>query len=192
MFISGCASIAPTRASRAYWEKQFGILVRNTPSVDGNKITNNLLIYKKSDGFGGVQCLLAGKILPEENAMNTLKEKGYTGEYIYFFDVLYQDPRTWAFIDSLDFKTDTSTVKLKDKNPTRDVIRIGNDSFVHEFARFIITPEEINNILKTNSLIVQYKGEKSYFDILTFKGDDLQKIKDFITADILTEPSKNW
>ncbi|NVP23807.1 hypothetical protein [Treponema phagedenis] len=47
VFISGCASIAPTRASRAYWEKQFGILVRNTPSVDGNKITNNLLIYKK-------------------------------------------------------------------------------------------------------------------------------------------------
>lgn len=188
ILLSGCVSIAPTRASRLYWAKDYEILSKTSERLEGTSIFNDMVLYKKNNGFGTIDAMVFGKAAPDKKQIKELKDKGYEYDMMYYFSVYYQG-EGWRFIDEFKFKTDEKITELKDSNPVRKVRSIGDWVFNSEFAIFfLLNEDDIKSLLNTKTLSVQYTGSP----IIKLPEEAIQKIKEFIKSEIITTPSKNW
>ena len=188
LVLSSCASIAPTKAARVSFAKLYEVLSSTRTSLEGDFTFNDLVLYKKIDGFGGVDAFSFGKLKAPEEKFKSLTDLGYDKKYLYYFTVYYQG-RDWKFIDNLSFKTDTGLFKLTAPSPDRDVMSTSDGSYTVETAQFYLnSDEQIDSLLNTSTLQIQYTKSK----IFNLSADEIQKVKDFIKSDIITTQSKNW
>lgn len=188
IILSSCASIAPTKAARVSFAKLYEVLSSTRTSLEGDFIVNDLVLYKKIDGIGGIDAFSFGKLKAPEEKFKSLTDLGYGKKYLYYFTVYYQG-RDWKFIDKLSFKTDTGLFKLTALSPNRDVMSTMDTSYTVETAQFYLSSDEqVDSLLNTSTLQIQYTKSK----IFNLTADEIQKIKDFIKNDIITTQSKNW
>ena len=186
-FFYGCA-IAPSRASRVYWAKQYEVLSRTGETLEGTFVYNDLVLYKHpTDGMGTVCGVIFGKVLPPSNMMAEVQATGYKFDKNYYFAVFYQGHK-WLFINKLDFKTDGTIIHLTDENPKRDVFSGGGSVYNTENTIFFLTAEHVESLLNTRTLSLQHTGS----DVIKFTDEEIHKIKEFIQSDMILKPSVNW
>ena len=188
IILSSCASIAPTKAARVSFAKLYEVLSTTKTSLEGSFTFNDLVLYKKIDGFGGIDAFSFGKFKAPEQKFKALTDLGYSKKYMYYFTAYYQG-RNWKFIDTLSFKTDNALFELTAESPERNVMSLSDSVYTVETAKFyLVSEEQVDSLLNTNTLQIQYTKSK-IFNLTT---DEIQKIKDFIKSDIITTQSKNW
>lgn len=181
----GCASIAPTRTARTAWAKEFEVLTSVVETLKGTIIDNDMLVFKKTDGFGTIDSVLISKEYAPAEFFTDSAANGYKYDYFCKFKIFHEG-KDWLFIDTMLLKTDAGVITLEDDTPKRDVRRIADDTYVEEQVEFFIT--DVDSLLTTKTLSIQHKG----IGIVHFTDEEIEKIQSFLNQDVITIPSKNW
>jgi hypothetical protein len=139
----------------------YSIDTQTRQDISGTLTVDSLLIWKDV-GMSG-------------NKILTFEKASIDSVNLYFLVVDYLGQK-WIFIDSLMLRIDGGNIiTLRDENPIRDVDRRGNNVYVHEVFKTVISDEIVGQLRNCNNLVLQFEQS-----LITIPAEGMNAIKTFL------------